>query len=68
MHPGNGMHLTAEMKIACFTCHDMSQPRYDGVRWKATSLFDRLFRNESQYHTYFLVMRNSQGQLCLTCH
>lgn len=62
------LHLTSEMKVACATCHDMARTRYDDVRWKATSLFDRMFHKESQYRTYFLVMRNDQGQLCLTCH
>ena len=66
--PGNGLHLTAEQKVNCATCHDLSRVRYDSERWKAASLFDRLFHNESRYKTYFLVMRNDQGQLCLTCH
>lgn len=60
--------LTSKKQIACVTCHNMSQPRHDKVRWKATSLFDRLFHNQSQYPTYFLAMRNDQGQLCLICH
>ncbi|MEI7841784.1 MAG: hypothetical protein WCI39_02030 [Gallionellaceae bacterium] len=62
------MPLTAKKEIACVTCHNMSQPRYDTQRWKATSLFDRLFRNEKQHKTYFLSMKNDKGQLCLTCH
>ena len=60
--------LTSRKQIACTTCHDLSQSRYDKVRWKATSLYDRLFRNESRHKTYFLSMRNDHGQLCLTCH
>ncbi len=66
--PENALHLAADKKIACVTCHDMSHPRYDSVRWKATSLFDRLFREESRYKTFFLALRNDQGQLCLSCH
>jgi len=62
------MQLTADKKIACITCHDMAQPRYDKVRWKASSLFERLFHQENRYKTYFLAMKNDQGQLCLTCH
>lgn len=66
--PEDTMYLTSEKKTACSTCHDLSQPRYDSVRWKATSLFDRMFHNESRYKTYFLSMKNDQGQLCLSCH
>jgi len=66
--PGNALRLTSEMKLACVTCHDMSRTRYDDVRWKAASLFDRMFRKEGRYKTYFLVMRNDEGQLCITCH
>ena len=66
--PEGDLTLTTDKKVACVTCHDMSRNRYDAVRWKATSLFDRMFHQESQYKTYFLVMRNDQGQLCLTCH
>lgn len=66
--PEEGMPLTAEMKLACFTCHNMSQKRYDKQRWKATSLFNRLFRPEERYKTYFLTHRNEQGELCLSCH
>ncbi|MDD2700922.1 MAG: hypothetical protein PHH36_06745 [Sideroxydans sp.] len=66
--PETDMYLTAGKKVVCSTCHDLSRPRYDLVRWKATSLFDRMFHDEDQYKTYFLSMRNDQGQLCLTCH
>lgn len=60
--------LTTDRKVACFTCHDLSRPRYDRVPWKAESLFGRMFRREPNYPTYFLVYRNDQGQLCLACH
>ena len=66
--PENVLTLTSEKKIACITCHDLSRTRYDRERWKATSLFDRLFHKENRYNTYFLVMRNDRGQLCLACH
>ncbi|MDD2894171.1 MAG: hypothetical protein PHF20_09620 [Halothiobacillaceae bacterium] len=62
------LHLGGGQRIACATCHDLSRQRYDSVRWKAGSLFDRLFRDAPRYKTYFLSMRNDQGQLCLTCH
>ena len=66
--PAGDYPLTAGSKTACFTCHDLSRPRYDRVRWKAASLYDRMFRHEDTYKTYFLSTRNDQGQLCLACH
>lgn len=66
--PDSAMHLTQDSRIGCATCHDLSRMRYDTVRWKAASLFNRLFRDEGRYQTYFLAMRNDAGQLCLTCH
>lgn len=66
--PDTDLYLTAEKKVVCSTCHDLSRPRYDHVRWKATSLFDRMFHDQDRYKTYFLSMRNDQGQLCLICH
>lgn len=62
------LHLAEGKRMGCVTCHDLSRPRYDSVRWKAASLFDRLFRDSPQYKTYFLSMRNDTGQLCLVCH
>lgn len=60
--------LTSNRRTACFTCHDLAQPRYDQVRWKAESLFGRLVRRQARYKTYLLVTRNDRGQLCLGCH
>lgn len=54
--------------MACFTCHDLSRPREDTLRWKAESLFGRLFNRQARHKTYLLVHRNDRGQLCLTCH
>ena len=68
MVPNPTLKLTSKGKNACFTCHDLSRPRYDTVRWKSASLFDRLFRKESRYKTYFLLMQNDRGQLCQNCH
>lgn len=62
------LRLTSEKKSACFTCHSLANPRYDQVRWKAESLFGRLFQRESRYPTYYLATRNDRGQLCLACH
>lgn len=66
--PQDALYLTSGKKVACATCHNLSQPRYDSVRWKASSLFDRIFHNENRYKTYFLAMQNDRGQLCLSCH
>lgn len=66
--PQKPLKLTADGRNACFTCHDLSRPRYDSERWKAASLYDRMFRPEKRYKTYFLVERNDRGQLCLSCH
>ncbi len=62
------LRLTGEKKSACFTCHNLANPRYDQVRWKAESLFGRLFQRENRYPTYYLATRNDRGQLCLACH
>lgn len=66
--PEEGLPLLAGNKMACATCHDLSKPRFDSVRWKAASLFDRIFREELRYKTFFLSHRNDKGQLCLSCH
>jgi len=60
--------LTKEQRMGCSTCHDLSRAREDLVPWKAESLFDRMFRKQRRYKTYFLVQRNERGQLCRTCH
>jgi hypothetical protein len=62
------LRLTQDQKSACFTCHDLANRRYDTVRWRAESLFGRMFRSQTQYKTYYLVTRNDRGQLCLACH
>jgi hypothetical protein len=60
--------VTEGDRLGCATCHDLSTPRYDKVRWRAESLFDRMFRSQDRYRTYLLVYRNDKGQLCLACH
>lgn len=62
------LHLADGKRMVCTSCHDLSRPRYDSVRWKAASLFDRMFHDSPRYKTYFLSMRNDTGQLCLVCH
>jgi len=66
--PSDARLITTVDRTSCATCHDLSTPRYDQVRWKAESLFDRVFRSQDHYKTYLLVYRNDQGQLCLACH
>ncbi len=60
--------LTNDGRTACFTCHDLTRPRWSDVPWKAQSLFDRTFRSARRHKTYYLVMRNDRGQLCKACH
>ena len=60
--------LTPDHRLTCTTCHRLSQPRQDRVRWRAESLFGRLFRRQDTYQTYYLVIRNDRGQLCRVCH
>ncbi|HJW72963.1 MAG TPA: hypothetical protein VJ486_08900 [Geothrix sp.] len=66
--PRMALRLTRDGKSACFTCHDLSNRRYDAVRWKAESLFSRIFHRETRHKTYYLATRNDRGQLCLACH
>ncbi len=66
--PAPPLPLTATRRTACFTCHDLSRPRFATVRWKAESLFGRLFRRQAEFKTYYLTIRNDRGQLCLACH
>ncbi len=62
------LRLTEDHRMACSTCHHMAGPRLDTQRWRAESLFGRLFRTQDAYPTYFLVLRNDRGQLCRACH
>ena len=55
-------------KVACFSCHDLSSKRYDSSSWKAQSLYESLFKGKKVYPTYFLIEKNSEGQLCKRCH
>ncbi len=66
--PPEGIRLTSDGRSACFTCHDISNKQYDTIRWKAASMFDRMFKSQERYKTYFLVKPNDHGQLCLSCH
>ena len=64
----SGFQLTKKNRIACITCHDLRQDRYDSRSWRAESLFESVFSFSSQHKTYYLVMRNNNGQLCKKCH
>lgn len=64
-HPS--LHLTGT-RLSCATCHDVARPRTDTRPWKAASFFDRAFRRQDRYATYYLVTPNERGQLCKACH
>lgn len=66
--PHEELPLTAGRRTACFTCHTLARARHDSVRWKAESLFGRVFHRAPRQKTYFLVIRNDRGQLCRACH
>jgi hypothetical protein len=60
--------LTAKKRVACFTCHNIKSNRLDTSSWKAESLYEKVFKGEKKYKTYFLIKKNNEGQLCKTCH
>lgn len=55
-------------KIACFTCHNLKSKRFDSVSWKSESLYESWFNSKKVHNTYFLTIRNNEGQLCKKCH
>lgn len=63
-----GIMATARGKITCRTCHNLKGNRYGKKSWKAESLYDSIFSKKKKYKTYYLIMRNNNGQLCKTCH
>ena len=65
---GFNFRLSENKKIACITCHDLNNKRYDKTSWKSESLYDRVFSKPTKYKTYYLVIKNNEGQLCITCH
>lgn len=66
--PQPPLRLDARSQLTCCTCHHLGRPRHDRIRWKAESLFDRVFRRQDRHKTYLLVVRNDRGQLCKACH
>lgn len=67
-HNRNKLQLTEKNRIACITCHDISQKRFDSISWRAESLYESIFKNNKQYKTFYLVIRNNNGALCKNCH
>lgn len=65
--PGK-LRLTRNKRISCFTCHNLNIKRYDKISWRAESLFESIFRSKSKYNTYYLTIKNNDGQLCKECH
>lgn len=62
------LRLDAKDQLTCATCHHLGRPRFDSVRWRSESLFDRAFRRQERHKTYLLAFRNDRGQLCKACH
>jgi nitrate/TMAO reductase-like tetraheme cytochrome c subunit len=62
------LRLTQKNKIACITCHDLNFNRFDDASWRSESLFEKLFNKKDSYKTYYLIINNSDGQLCKKCH
>jgi hypothetical protein len=60
--------LTDKNRLTCITCHNLNNNRFDNSSWKAESLYEKAFSGKSQYKTYYLIKKNSSGQLCKTCH
>ncbi len=63
-----GFILTERKKLICITCHNLNNKRFDNTSWKAESLYEKVFKGEKKYKTYYLVKKNNEGQLCKTCH
>jgi hypothetical protein len=66
--PWEVMPLKKDQKITCYTCHNLSQKRFDTTAWKSESLFERFFKKQEMYMTYYLRIKNSEGALCKNCH
>jgi hypothetical protein len=66
--PPLDLEYTERGRIACYTCHNLNNNRYDSESWKSQSIFESTFRKQSKYKTYYLVLKNNNGQLCDKCH
>ena len=60
--------LTNRKELACYTCHDLTINKFSDKSYKAESLFGGIFSFKSKHKTYYLVVRNNNGQMCKTCH
>lgn len=60
--------LSEKAKIACFSCHNLNIKRFDTECWRAESLYESIFHSRDIYKTYFLAVKNNNGQLCKKCH
>ncbi|MCU0822061.1 MAG: hypothetical protein MUC95_06245 [Spirochaetes bacterium] len=63
-----GIRLSGKNKIACITCHDLNLKRFDDRPWRSESLFEKIFSRDERYKTYYLIINNSNGELCKICH
>ena len=66
--PRKELPLQKKKTMTCYTCHDINKKRFDHTSWKSESLFDRIFSRQESYHTYYLRINNSEGDLCKNCH
>ncbi len=55
-------------KVTCYTCHDLKTKRFDFKSWKSESLYENWFSNKRIHKTYYLSIRNNEGELCKKCH
>jgi hypothetical protein len=60
--------LTSTQRIACISCHNLAEKRFDSSPWRSQSLYDSLFASGKQHHTYYLKEKNVNGELCEKCH
>jgi hypothetical protein len=66
--PREPLPLRKDQKITCYTCHSLTQHRFDATPWKSESLFERFFNKQERYKTYYLRIKNNEGALCKNCH
>lgn len=67
-NPRKELPLRKDQKITCFTCHNLTQKRFDTTPWKSESLFEHFFKRQEMYKTYYLRIKNNEGALCINCH
>jgi hypothetical protein len=61
-------NLTKKNRLTCITCHNVKIMRFDNSSWKSESLYEKVFKGTTKHKTYFLVIKNNEGQLCKKCH